>query len=269
MLTMITYYVNIVYLKQKGRKMMKKILLFIAMSLSLYAMNSLEIAKKSYEIMSGYQSSISKTTMILKNSNAEESIRKLEIQKLENSDGDKSLISFLYPMDIKNTKLLSYEVIGDDDKQWLYLPALKRVKRISSRNKSGSFMASEFSYEDISSQNYKNYTYPSEALKISKDGKEYFKIIRVPKDKNSGYSKQIIFVDTVTYLARFGEYFDKQNRLLKKVSFLEYQKINEVYRIKKVNMFNIQNGKSSMLIWDDDSINTNLQEQDFTKRALR
>ena len=249
--------------------MMKKILFFVAISVSLYAMSSLEIAKKSYEVISGYQSSISKTTMILKNSNAEESIRKLEIQKLENSEGDKSLINFLYPMDLKDTKLLSYEVIGGDDKQWLYLPALKRVKRISSRNKSGSFMASEFSYEDISSQNYKNYTYPSEAVKISKEGKEYFKITRVPKDKNSGYSKQIIFVDTVTNLARFGEYFDKQNRLLKKVSFLEYQKINKIYRIKKINMINVQNSKSSMLIWDEDTINSKLKESDFTKRVLQ
>lgn len=262
MLTLFTF-------KFIGAKVMKNIVVFMGLSLYMYATSGLEVASKSYEVMSGYGSSISKTTMILKNSNGDESVRKLEIKKLENSQGDKSLIDFLYPMDIKDTKLLSYEIIGEDDQQWLFLPALKRIKTISSQNKSGSFMASEFSYEDISSQNYKNYTYPSDAKKVLKDGVEYFEIIRVPIDKNSGYSKQIVWIECSSYLARFGEYFDKQHRLLKKVGFLEYQKIDSIYRIKKINMINVQNGKQSMLIWEEDSINADLKENDFTKRVLK
>jgi outer membrane lipoprotein-sorting protein len=248
---------------------MRKILLTTLLVSNLLAQSSLEIAKKSYNAMSGYKSSLSITTMVLKNIQGEKNIRKLEIKKLENINGDKSIIKFLYPLDIKDTKLLSYEVIGKDDKQWLYLPALKRVKRISSRNKSGSFMASEFSYEDISSQNYKNYSYIKKFKKIKQNNLNYFKIIRVPKDKNSGYSKQIIFIDTKTYLAHHGEYFDKQNRLLKRVSFLEYKKIGDIYRIAKINMKNIQNGKSSMLIWDEDNIKVNLNKNEFNKRALK
>jgi hypothetical protein len=249
--------------------MFKKIVLILSTTISLFALSSEDIAKKSYDAMSGYKSSISKTTMILKNSNGEENIRKLEIKKLENIDGDKSLINFLYPLDIKDTKLLSYEVIGGDDKQWLYLSALKRVKRISSRNKSGSFMASEFSYEDISSQNYKNYTYDADVKKITIDAKKYFVITRIPKDKNSGYSKQVVYIDANSFLAKFGEYYDKQNRLLKNVEFLEYIEIDGIYRIKKINMINVQNKKSSMLTWDDDKIDQKLNKKDFTKRALK
>jgi outer membrane lipoprotein-sorting protein len=249
--------------------MLKKLVLSLVVSVGLYAQSSVEIAKKSYEIMSGYKSSVSQTTMILKNSDGEENIRKLEIKKLENIDGDKSLIKFLYPADIKDTKLLSYEIIGGDDQQWLYLPALKRIKRISSRNKSGSFMASEFSYEDIASQNYKNYTYDEKVENTTKDGKKYFKITRIPKDENSGYSKQFIWIDSTTYLATFGEYYDKQNRLLKEISFLEYQKIQNIYRIKKINMFNVQNGKSSILSWDEDKIKLSLDVNDFTQRVLQ
>ncbi|MDD2698545.1 MAG: outer membrane lipoprotein-sorting protein [Arcobacteraceae bacterium] len=249
--------------------MLKKLVVSLVVSVGLYAQSSVEIAKKSYEIMSGYKSSISQTTMILKNSDGEENIRKLEIKKLENINGDKSLIKFLYPADIKDTKLLSYEIIGSDDQQWLYLPALKRIKRISSRNKSGSFMASEFSYEDIASQNYKNYTYDEKVENTTKDGKKYFKITRIPKDENSGYSKQFIWIDSTTYLATFGEYYDKQNRLLKEISFLEYQKIQNIYRIKKINMFNVQNGKSSILSWDEDKIKLSLDVNDFTQRVLQ
>ncbi len=248
---------------------MKKIIIMTSLCIGLFAQSSLEIAKKSYEVISGYESSISQTTMTLENAQGIQSIRKLEMQKLENINGDKSFLLFLYPNDIKGTKLLSFEVIGGDDKQWLYLPALKRIKRISSRNKSGSFMASEFSYEDISSQNYKNYTYQEESEKVLKEGNEYFKITRIPKDKNSGYSKQIVYIDTQTYLVRFGEYYDKQERLLKNVSFLKYKNIEGIYRIQEIKMLNVQNAKSTTLTWDTDEIKAKLKSRNLSKRALK
>jgi len=249
---------------------MKKIIFIGIVGISsLFGQSALEVAKKSFEQISGYKSSISETTMILKNAKGVKNTRKLHIQKIESKNGDKSLIHFMYPLDIKDTKLLSYEKIGKDDKQWLYLPALKRIKRISSRNKSGSFMASEFSYEDIASQNYKNYTYKGKAKKVSKGGKSYLQIERIPIDKNSGYSKQIVYINPKTYLAKYGEYYDKQRRLLKKVSFLKYKKISSVYRIVKIEMKNVQNGKSTILIWDKDRIKTRLNEAMFSKRVLK
>ncbi|WOE70243.1 outer membrane lipoprotein-sorting protein [Hydrogenimonas thermophila] len=249
--------------------MLKKCLFTILFGITLFAQSGLEVAKKSYDMLSGYKSSVSEVTMVLKNSSGDENIRKLQIDKLEGSDGDKSLITFLFPLDLKGTKLLSYEIIGKDDKQWLYLPSLNRVKRISSRNRSGSFMGSEFSYEDISSQNYKNYTYEADVKDVEIGGKRYLKVVRIPKDKTSGYSKQIIFIDPKSYLAKFGEYYDKRGRLLKKVSFLEYVKIDGVYRIKKIYMQNLQNRKSTILIWDKDRINAGLKTRDFSKRALK
>ena len=248
---------------------MKKILLLSCVTTLLFAQTAQEVAQKSYQQISGYKSSLSQTTMVLKNAQGDENIRKIEIKKLEGKDGDRSLLTFLYPNDLKGTKLLSYEVIGGDDKQWLYLPAIKRVKRISSRNKSGSFMASEFSYEDIASQNYKNYTYSGEAKVIKKDAQEFFKIERVPKDKHSGYSKQIIYIDTKEYLARSGEYYDKQGRLLKKIYFLDYVVVDGVYRVHKIVIHNVQNKKESILRWEQDSIGVALDKKDFSKRALR
>ncbi len=248
---------------------MKKLLLLTTLTASLFAMSSEEVAKKSYDMISGYKSSLSKTTMILKNAEGVENIRKLEIKKIEDEDGDKSLLNFLYPDDLKDTKLLSYEVIGGDDKQWLYLPSLKRIKRISSRNKSGSFMASEFSYEDISSQNYKNYSYEGEAEEVTKDAVNYYKITRTPIDANSGYSKQVIWIEKATFLAKYGEYYDKQNRLLKKINFTEYKVIDGVQRVVKIVIENVQNKKSSSLAWDEDAINANISSSQLSKRALK
>jgi outer membrane lipoprotein-sorting protein len=248
---------------------MKKLLLLTTLTTSLFAISSQEVAKKSYDRVSGYQSSLSKTTMILKNAQGVENLRKLEIKKIEKESGDKSLLTFLYPTDLKGTKLLSFEVIGGDDKQWLYMPSLKRIKRISSRNKSGSFMASEFSYEDISSQNYKNYSYSGEATELTKDGVNYFKIERTPIDANSGYSKQIIWINTQTYLPNYGEYYDKQNRLLKKVYFSEYKEIDGIQRVVKIEIKNVQNQKSSSLSWDEDEIKAGIKGKDLSKRALK
>ncbi|BAF71899.1 outer membrane lipoprotein-sorting protein [Sulfurovum sp. NBC37-1] len=235
----------------------------------LEAESAMTVAKKSYEKMSGYQSSISETKMVLKNARGVANIRKMRIKKLEGNNGDRSLIVFLYPTDIKDTKLLSYEQIGTDDKQWLYLPALKRIKRISSRNKSGSFMASEFSYEDIASQNYRNYSYKGEAEKVTRNGKKYLKVKRIPKDAHSGYSRQIVYIDPKTYLAMFGEYYDRNGRLLKKVSFLKYRKIKGIDRIVRMEMKNVQNGKSTLLVWESDKVKAGLNEADFSKRVLK
>ena len=248
---------------------MTKLLLLTTLTASLFAMSSEEVAKKSYDVISGYKSSLSKTTMILKNAQGVENIRKLEMKKIEGEDGDKSLLNFLYPDDLKDTKLLSFEVIGGDDKQWLYLPSLKRTKRISSRNKSGSFMASEFSYEDISSQNYKNYSYSGEAEEVTKDGVAYYKVTRTPIDTNSGYSKQMVWVDKSNFLAKYGEYYDKQNRLLKKINFSEYKVIDGIQRIVKIEIENVQNGKSSSLTWDEDTINAGIKSNELSKRALK
>ena len=248
---------------------MKKSILLLCLSVVLFAQSGEKVAKQAYEKISRYQSSISKTTMVLKNAQGDKNIRKLEIKKLEGENGDRSLLIFLYPNDLKNTKLLSYEVIGGDDEQWLYLPALKRVKRISSRNKSGSFMASEFSYEDISSQNYKNYSYPQDAKMVTKDGVQYFEVLRLPKDKHSGYSKQIVYIDTKENLARFGEYFDKQRRLLKKIFFSNYVVFDGVYRVHKIVIKNVQNQKESTLTLDSDTIKAGLSKKDFSKRVLQ
>ena len=248
---------------------MLKLLLITTLTTSLFSLSSEEVAQKSYATISGYQSSLSKTTMILKNAQGVENIRKLEMKKIEGDNGDKSLLNFLYPDDLKDTKLLSFEVIGGDDKQWLYLPSLKRTKRISSRNKSGSFMASEFSYEDISSQNYKNYSYSGEAKEVTKDGVAYYKVTRTPIDVNSGYSKQVIWIDKQSFLAKYGEYYDKQNRLLKKISFSAYKVIDGIQRVVKINIENVQNGKSSSLTWDEDAIHAGIKNGNLSKRALK
>ena len=108
----------------------------------------------------GFLDYTAKAIMTLKNRQGDESVRHLRFKVLEVvGDGDKNITIFDRPGDIKKTAFLNYTHPQGDDDQWLFLPALKRVKRISSSNKSGPFVGSEFAYEDITSQEVEKYTY--------------------------------------------------------------------------------------------------------------
>ena len=249
--------------------MLKKVLLFAFCVSSSMAMSNLDVAINADKVMSGYKDAKSSMKMTLINSSGDTSIRTMKMQILEKPDGDKSLMTFLTPRDVKGTKFLSYEHINKDDDQWLYLPALKRVKRIASRNKSGSFMGSEFSYEDLASFNMKKYNYSGDANLEKLDGHDVYVGTRTPKSKNSAYSKQISYIDTKSFLVQKVEYYDTKKRLLKVSTFDDYIKIDGVWRVGKISMKNVQNDKGTILVWSDQKIKTGLKDKDFHKRVLK
>jgi hypothetical protein len=249
---------------------MKKILITTLLTATtLMAISNIEIAQKSDKITDGFESSISQTEMILINASGQRSVRELEMKTLEGEDGDKTISTFLTPADVKGTKTLGHEHLERDDDQWLYLPALKRVKRIASRNKSGSFMGSEFSYEDIGNQNYKKYTYGDKIEEVELNGIKCYKGSRIPKDKNSGYTKQVSWVAKDTFLLQQIEYYDRKSELLKTATFSDYKEIDGVWRIGKIEMKNHQNDKSTVLIWKEDKVKVGLTAKEFNKRVLK
>ena len=123
----------------------------------------LEIIEKSIALDNGFVDSTVEGQMVLKDKSGNESVRKFKnliFEELEDTLGDKSIIVFTEPRDVKGTSLLTHANIEPkDDDQWLYLPALKRVKRISSSNRTGKFVSSEFSYEDLSTDEPEDYTF--------------------------------------------------------------------------------------------------------------
>jgi outer membrane lipoprotein-sorting protein len=230
----------------------------------------LAIAQEGNRRYRGYVDFKANLVMVLRNSRGQESRRAMRIQGLEVAgDGDKSLCLFDSPADIKGTALLTYTHKTGDDDQWLYLPALKRVKRIASSNKSGSFVGSEFAYEDIASQELEKYTYRTlrdETL----DGNDCFVIERLPVDrKNSGYSRQVVWIDKAEYRTLKIEHFDRRNALLKTLTVSGYQKYTDrFWRPERMTMVNTQTGKSTELIWSDYRFGTGLKDSDFLKDNL-
>jgi outer membrane lipoprotein-sorting protein len=219
----------------------------------------------------GFKDSTANMLMTLRNRHGQESIRKIRIKSLEvEGDGDKSLTIFDNPKDVKGTAFLNFTHKKGDDDQWLYLPALKRVKRISSRNKSGSFMGSEFTYEDFSSQEVEKYTYKwihDEVL----NGQECFIVEYYPVDKkNSGYTRQVFWIDKSEYRTLKVEYYDRKESHLKTLTFKGYQKyLNKYWRPDQMNMVNHQNGKSTQLDFSNYKFRAGLKDSDFNKNSLK
>lgn len=235
------------------------------------AEKGLAIAIEADQRNDGFADYISNMEMVLRNKHGQESRRKMRLRTLEvKGDGDKSLTIFDTPRDVKGTAFLTFShKVGDDD-QWLFLPALKRVKRISSRNKSGSFMGSEFAYEDIASQEVEKYTYQY----IRDDqyqGMDCFVLERYPVDKkNSGYTKMVSWLDKDQYRPWKVEYYDRKGTRLKTLIISDYHLyIDRFWQAHSLIMTNHQNGKMTELKMSEFEFRTGLREQDFSKNSLK
>lgn len=208
--------------------------------------------------------------MILRNREGEESLREIELRALEQEDdGDKSLNIFNSPRDVKGTAFLSYSHPLTADEQWLYLPALKRVKRIASRNKAGPFMGSEFAYEDLASFEVEKFTYRYLGDE-SCDGASCLIVEQYPADEYSGYARRIVWLDKRTYRPCKIVFYDRNNVLLKTLSYSGYRRYSDKHwRADKMLMINHQTGNSTELFWLNYRFKTGLTEQDFTLNALQ
>ncbi len=230
----------------------------------------LEIAMEAERRDTGWGDQQAELQMILRNRHGQESHRELRSRLLEvEGDGDKLLVIFDRPRDVKGTAFLTYSHKSGPDDQWLYLPALKRVKRIASNNKSGPFMGSEFSYEDLASQEVEKYTYRylrDESLQ----GLVCFVVERIPVDESSGYTRQLVWFGKLEYRPEKIEYYDRKNELLKTLTFLGYRQYLERYwRPDEMFMENHQTGKSTRLLWKRYELRTGLSERDFDRNSLK
>ena len=229
-----------------------------------------QIAKERKVRDLGWSDSNAKMSMFLRNSQGDETERKMRIKSLEvTDDGDKGLTIFDQPKDVKGTAFLNFSHPIEPDDQWMYLPALKRVKRISSRNKSGPFMGSEFAFEDMSSFELEKYEFKYIRDEMY-DGQKVFVVEQVPRDKNSGYTKQIAWVDQQHYRVLKQEYYDRKGSLLKELTMHDYKLyLDKYWRPLRLEMYNQQNGKSTELITHELQFKTGLKERDFDKNSLK
>ena len=234
------------------------------------AEKGLEIAIAADNRDKGFGDTTADMTMTLTDKYGQSTSRVIRNRTLEGRDeGDKSIVIFDSPGDVRGTAFLSHTKKTDTDDQWLFLPALKRVKRIASSNKAGPFMGSEFAYEDISSQEVEKYTYNylrDETL----NGLDCFVIEYDPIDPKSGYKRQIVWMDKAEYRLQKIDFYDRKDSLLKTLIYSDYNLyLDKHWRAHTMVMTNHQTGKSTELLFSNWTMQSGLTENDFQKNTLK
>ncbi len=234
-----------------------------------------EIAQEADARDEGFGDTIVDIKMTLTNASGKTSTRLSTSKTFETPEkdlGDLSITIFSTPRDIKGTASLTHSKILEPDDQWIFLPALKRVKRISSRNKSGSYVGSEFAFEDLSSREVQKFSY--KYLKTEPCPNtvkaDCFVVENYPEYEYSGYTKQIGWIDTKEFRPIKIDFYDRKNSLLKTLTYEQYnQYLGKYWRPDIMEMVNHQNGKSTKLEWSNYRFKTGLKDSDFKKAKLK
>ena len=256
--------------------MMRLILLLLLSTMSIYSgaetaeEKGLAISREADRRDSGWVDSEAAMNMILRNRSGDESTRQVRVRAKEvKGDGDKGLSIFDEPKDVKGTAVLTWSHSLEPDDQWIFLPALKRVKRINSKNKSGPFMGSEFAYEDIASQEVEKYNHRY-LRDETVNGLDCFVIERIPQYEFSGYTRQEVWIDKEHYRSQQVIYYDRKNALLKTLVFSAYEQyIGQYWRASQMFMENHQTGKTTLLAWRDYRFGNDFTERDFDQTTLK
>lgn len=193
--------------------------------------------------------------------------------KTDEADLLYSFFRFLAPSDIKGTGFLSIEHPSKEDNLWLFLPALGKSRRISSNEKSDSFMGSDFTYEDLERINLIDFDYELVGEE-SIDGQQCYKIDCVPNNtktrKDSGYSKRIFYINQSDYQVPKIEFYNKKNQLSKMFLGKKVKKVagQDVLRTYYMEMINVKSKHKSILNFSEFKIDSGMNTDFFTVRNL-
>ena len=234
---------------------MKRLLLFLLLHSSLTCIsqeiinNGYEVALKARKLDSGFVNSSAKVAMTLTNSRGRSVVRKMKLFVNEVPEsGNQSLIIFHHPKDVNGTAVLTHTNRIDEDDQWLYLPSINRVKRISSSNKSGPFMGSEFAFEDLASQEIEKYQFSEDIEVRDLNGISCYVVARKPVYQNSGYSRQVVWYNSINFRVEKIDFFDRKGIHIKTLNFSDYEKFeNRYWRSLSMTMENHITGNSTLM----------------------
>jgi len=228
------------------------------------------IAADVYARERGFESYRMDMEMILRDRQGQESVRRMQGTVLEVSgDGDKHLIVFQAPADIKHTAFLTFSHADKPDDQWLYLPSLKRTRRIASDSKSGSFLGSEFSFEDLTSQLPRKFSHTYIAEETVAD-RPTFKLERVPRYEGSGYTRQLLWIDKERLVTLKTEFYDRRGALQKTLETGGYERYEGgLLKPAWMTMQNHQTGKSTRINMSGYKFrDAGISRQDFLPQRL-
>lgn len=243
--------------------------------LSLYAITADEIAQQVDERDEG-DKSISTMEMTLIDKHGNERIRAMKNYSMQIDDTTRSVIFFLSPADVRNTAFLTYDYddSAQDDDQWLYLPALKKTKRIASSDKSSSFMGSDFTYSDMTSRDIDDYNYSIAKESTVRDHKVWV-MESIPKtDKvieETGYTKSYMFVRQDNFVVVRALHILKEAGGKKYLDVKKLEEIDGIWVATEIEMKTTKDKTTlhkTILKLDNVQFNQDLDEAFFSVRRI-
>ncbi|MEY4467388.1 MAG: hypothetical protein RIR21_1181 [Pseudomonadota bacterium] len=251
--------------------------LIVALTLPVaaWALTAVEIMDKNF-VVGKYADSTSETTMTLTNKSGQQRVRKtFGTSKLDaNGIDNKRMTRFLEPTDVKGTVSLLVEHSDKDDDIWIYLPSVKKVRRLISSNKKDSFVGTDFSYGDVIGHKVKewNHTIVKEE---EVDGKPCYVIESTPKDAtvktNTGYSKRIGWIQKDNFVTVKSVSYDEAGELLKEAKYSHWKEVDTVKHKWQAGILeakNLQTGHSTVIAIDQFKVNNGVKDDFFTTRYM-
>ena len=215
-------------------------------------------------------------TMTLENSRGQQRVRTIEGYSKELDDNEEHrFVKFLKPSDVKDTTLLTYDYREDDDDIWLYLPALKKVKRILSSNKTDYFMGSDFSYWDMENLDLANWEYRVTGEETL-EGVDCWILEATPLNederKESGYDKTVSWIGKTDMLPRRVDYHDTKGRHAKRLTTADIRPTSADDprpRAHRLTMENYITKHKTVLVMDTLELDVTVDEEIFSQRNMR
>ncbi|MGB1060778.1 MAG: outer membrane lipoprotein-sorting protein [Ketobacter sp.] len=248
------------------------LLLTLSVGSSLYAepLTGLQVVEKAKQNGKGFQDLLHEVKMLLVDDSGDVTEREMLMKAKTDSNGDSySMLIFTAPQREKGISLLTVSEKNASDKQYLYLPSTRRVKRITSSNKGSSFRGSEFTYEDLSDQKTEDYRF--ELVRQQPCGEQTCYVVdRFPKSDDSSYSKTQLWIDGEYFRPIKAEFYDRDKQRLKTMETRGYELFEGQYwNPKEVVMINHQTGNSTKMLSVSLKMNTGLRNSEFTELAMR
>lgn len=255
------------------------VIFFIPLSVQALTLSAKDIMLNN-EKMRKSVNEVSHLKMVLTNKSNKQRTRSVQwIADDSDPINRKSLVRFLSPRDIKNTGLLTIENDLNNDDRWLYLPALRKIRRISATDKTDSFMGTDFSYEDfeildgVNGSKKRQYQLLKEELK---NGTDCYVIEAITTDpielEISAYSKRHIWIRKDNFVKTYETFYDQSDNLIKILDQQDIHLVNgseTIWRSHQFEMTTLKTGHKTTLIFDQLLIDQPLAENTFTKRFLQ
>ncbi len=214
--------------------------------------------------------------MILIDKRGNQRIRELRSLSQDVGEDQQSIMFFLSPADVRETGFLTYDYDGSekDDHQWLYLPALKKTKRIASGDKSGSFMGSDFSYADMTERELDFYEYKL-LQEGDVNGHPVWIVEAIPNNEKeieeTGYTKSIFFVRKDNDVVIRAKSWVKKGQRNKYMDVKQLEQIDGIWIPTEVHMTTKKGNVTlhkTVLKSSNVRFNQDISENEFTVRRL-